>query len=441
VSIKNLWKGNRAWLFMGLLFLIILPLSFNSCASEYGKPSTTETPTALISADTLKAWIDAGKVNGTGYDRVVILDVTAQATYDAGHIPGAYYVSTSDTSQSRNEGVAMLSTEVLEGSKMDALVQKYGIDGNTTIVFTGTPSAGPGTGFIARAYFLFRYWGFPKNRLKMLDGGNLGWTAAGYSPTNMTQSLPVPSTFSVRNNLRLRTDLRISLPEMIEYSEGHVPNALAIEGRAAGTTTTGVYSPPAGTDYVVFEGQINGAQVVTFSTLYDAGYKYLPTDQLIAAFTAVGLDSSKSAYVYCRIGVQGAVVFFVLDGILGWPATFYDGSWSQWGQLSGDAANKGQLTANSPWRTDIPSRSSNITYNWIFPRAIEQFTADGSVCSATYNIGGTITNSSGGTTACTNLPDSYDANANRIEEADKAYMNSGSSGGSSGGGGSIPSGC
>jgi thiosulfate/3-mercaptopyruvate sulfurtransferase len=222
---------------------------------------------------------------------------------------------------------------------------------------------------------------------------------------------------------------------MIEYAEGRVPNALAIEGRGAGATTTGVYTPPAGTDYVVFEGRINGAQPVLFTTLYDAGYKYLPTDQLIAAFAAVGLDSSKSAYVYCRIGVQGSVVFFVLDGILGWPATFYDGSWSQWGQLSGDAANKGQLAADSPWRTDMASRSSNMVPNWP-TRAVEQFTADGSVCSATYAAGtGTILNSTGGATACTNLPDSYDTNANRIEEGDKAYMNSGSGGGGGGGGG------
>jgi hypothetical protein len=56
--------------------------------------------------------------------------------------------------------------------------------------------------------------------------------------------------------------------------------------------------------------------------------------------------------------------FFVLDGILGWPVELYDGSWSQWGQMSADAANGGQLHVNSPWRTDIPSRSSVVAYNY-----------------------------------------------------------------------------
>lgn len=56
--------------------------------------------------------------------------------------------------------------------------------------------------------------------------------------------------------------------------------------------------------------------------------------------------------------------FFVLDGILNWPVVNYDGSWSQWGQLSGSAANGGQLRTDSPWRTDTAARSELIVYNY-----------------------------------------------------------------------------
>ncbi len=55
--------------------------------------------------------------------------------------------------------------------------------------------------------------------------------------------------------------------------------------------------------------------------------------------------------------------FFVLDAILGWPVANYDGSWSQWGQMSGDSTKGGQLRSDSPWRTDIASRSELIVYN------------------------------------------------------------------------------
>ena len=54
--------------------------------------------------------------------------------------------------------------------------------------------------------------------------------------------------------------------------------------------------------------------------------------------------------------------FFVFDAILDWPVSLYDGSWGQWGQMA--AANGGQLTADSPWRTDVPSRSELFVYNF-----------------------------------------------------------------------------
>ena len=55
--------------------------------------------------------------------------------------------------------------------------------------------------------------------------------------------------------------------------------------------------------------------------------------------------------------------FFVLDAILNWPVANYDGSWSQWGQMSGDSTKGGQLRSDSPWRTDIASRSELVVYN------------------------------------------------------------------------------
>ncbi len=56
--------------------------------------------------------------------------------------------------------------------------------------------------------------------------------------------------------------------------------------------------------------------------------------------------------------------FFVLDAILDWPVSLYDGSWSQWGQLSANATLGGQLKSDSPWQTDVPSRSELAVYNY-----------------------------------------------------------------------------
>ncbi len=55
--------------------------------------------------------------------------------------------------------------------------------------------------------------------------------------------------------------------------------------------------------------------------------------------------------------------FFVLDAILDWPVADYDGSWSQWGQMASEDAPGGMLKADSPLRTDVPSRSEVVVYN------------------------------------------------------------------------------
>jgi hypothetical protein len=62
--------------------------------------------------------------------------------------------------------------------------------------------------------------------------------------------------------------------------------------------------------------------------------------------------------------VIASSAFFVLDAILDWPVTLYDASWSQWGQLSANSSNGGKLNPDSPFRTDVPSRSELVVYNY-----------------------------------------------------------------------------
>jgi hypothetical protein len=62
--------------------------------------------------------------------------------------------------------------------------------------------------------------------------------------------------------------------------------------------------------------------------------------------------------------VIASSAFFVLDAILDWPVSNYDGSWSQWGQMAGSDAAGGSLNPDSPWRTDVPSRSEFVVYTY-----------------------------------------------------------------------------
>jgi thiosulfate/3-mercaptopyruvate sulfurtransferase len=293
------------------LCLLLIPIVINSCSnSSYDTPVTSQTTATLLSPETLNSWVNAGVVNSSGYDRVVILDITSLSTYTAvGHIPGAQFVNSGDINQIRQEGGATDVNMVLDGPHMDAMIQKYGIDNNTTIVFT-SGAASPSAGSVlnaTRAYWIFRYWGFAKEKLKVLDGINFSWAAA-YGLTATAPPAPVPSNYSVKSNAAIRTDLRASLLDMINVAEGRVANAIPIDMRSAPTegsyagkrgSTGGVFNPPSG-DFTAFEGHLKGGKAMLYTDMFDPAnnYRFKSPDVLAAMFNAVGIDNTKLTHAY-----------------------------------------------------------------------------------------------------------------------------------------------
>ena len=291
-------KGRSVLAGMGGVVALSLLAIWGCCTSGQDTPVpgpvATKTATALVDAATLKGWADAGLVNRKKGEKVVILDITAAKDYyDRGHIPGAIYVDPAEIVQTRIEAVAASSTMVADGSKMDALIQRCGIDNNTTIVFTAS-SLDPAYN-ATRAYATFRYWGFPKERLKVLDGWDNGWKAE-YALTSATPAIARSKyvvTPSGKN--RVQAGLRASLGEMIAAVGSYDATKQAIidtrspaaSGAYAGTpgATLGVFAPNAGTppvttDYVVFEGHMKNAKAVVYTSLYnkDNANRFFPAD-------------------------------------------------------------------------------------------------------------------------------------------------------------------
>jgi len=117
--------------------------------------------------------------------------------------------------------------------------------------------------------------------------------------------------------------------------------------------------------------------------------KYKVNEDLIARFAGFGVTAlNKMTYVYCASGTRASSTFFILDGLLNWPVTLYDGSWSQWSNYyfnTTTAANN--LPANSPWRVDINTPTT------VLPRTTGTLTTTGTtamtldpVASAMYSI-------------------------------------------------------
>lgn len=359
---KEVTKRSRALYFAMLGMLAVFSLGIWGCGtSGYDDPqstvTTTKTATAAIDAATLNQWIAEGKVNSSdpsSRDKVVILTVSPAASYTAAHIPGAQLMnSDNELTMTRMEGLAPIATMVLDGGTIDTIIKRSGIDSNTTVVFT--VSKGGSYLNLSRAYFTFRYWGFPKERLKVLNGGDDAWETAGYALVTDVPTV-TGSTFSVRNNSAFAPELRYSIGQMISL----------VDARNASPPT----KDPA--KYKILDIRATSAANALSTTSYMTGavvdyfdrYSDLPAPGKTRTFAVTDLASrltekditaaTTMTYVYCLSGMRASVGFFALDGILSWPVTLYDGSWNQW------SAYRTGNSVNAAWRVDTVTPNTSV---------------------------------------------------------------------------------
>ncbi len=326
-------------LLAGLLFL-----SLQSAALAAGA-------SALLAPEELKGYIDAGYKTPDGL-KVVIIDV--DGVTPAKVIKGALPMPQDDYfTEVRSDGPVAVPNMVASGPKMDAALSKAGIDGNTLVVVTGSDLT---SNFIHRVWWTFSYWGFPNEKVKILDGADK-YFAAKY-PSYMETPKPVsvkPSDFSVRelpaDNINA---VRASLGEVFD---GAVSGAFKADG--TGEKVVIATMPPAipvnaGGKEVMRVGN-NGALTgiihgsVQINTKNNKPSQYLNEDGrykspeeiagLITAYpsgkTFLPEDKNKRIITHCIRAQSTMPHFFVIKELLGYKNTAaYDGSWIEWGNLA-----------------------------------------------------------------------------------------------------------
>ena len=419
---RSSWK-----LSVQLLFVIAAAFLVWGCGgggSSYDAPDATRTATPLIDAGTLKNWMDQGLVNGGGFDNVVVLQVSSTADYLVGHIPGAqlWDVGSELTEADRLDGLAYDTRMVPNGSIMDEMIQRNGIDGYTTIVLSYASATN--IYYPSRAYFTLRYWGFPKERIKFLNGGNNAWTTAiadnGWDAEYaLTTDAPSAQTsyFSVKENGALCDDLRFSMGEMIQIVDGNNASVAAsgvpeynIIQQTSGTRTL---STAIGRAYGWFvEGGVTAGGA--FLSAEEIEAVLADNDGPLNDLTLGDYDPDLPSITHCVSGMSCTPIFFAVDAILGRDIAVFDGSLNQWNVYRGDPAGS-DPTLNDAWNVNINNRSTSVT------------AADTSNIIQLLNAVYQTTD---------------DPRANQIETEDKEYMDSGSgSGAPTAGGGGDASGC
>lgn len=341
----------------------------------------------LLSPHELKAWIDNGYLTNNNR-KVVILDTgwdwsnpptcDQLAFYESGHIPGAYYVPGSmlyggNFGLPRTDGPINVQGLVPNGPLMDVIIQSLGIDKDTVIVFTGSEVWNT-----TRAYWVFRYWGFSRNQLFILNGEANGydtfqssplwrsvWEDAGYELETQEPELPEPSTFSVSEFKGNMDKVRASTEEFFMVAEGAIPNAVVFDSRAQ-YDWNAIIPIPGWNDTHVFAFRVKNSIWVNQAEFFVENANGTHVFKSKVNIIKMLKDRDKNIlryrpYSFCLGGGWATVCFFAYDAILKRPAKIHDGSLLELGQLGflQDLA----LPEDSPWRFDTSRYCSIIHYN------------------------------------------------------------------------------
>lgn len=298
-----------------LRFLLALGACLLFGAHTAGAQSPSDAP-SLVTVDALATRLDD--------PTLVLLQVSSDADYAAGHIRGARHVTPAMLSTPRGEG--RLTLQLPDEQELQTRLSALGItDRSRVVVYHGGDWVSPAT----RVVFTLDSVGLG-GRTQLLDGGLAAWKAAGHPVTNAPAA---PVTSAGLLTLRPR-------PSVIAFEEVKTLASVPAGGASRATTivdarATDFYTGANdGRGGIPRPGHIPGAVNLPFTTFFtqagpDAPLTLKPRPELEAMFAKAGIAAGTPVVTYCHIGQQ-ATVPFVVARMLGYDVRLYDGSFEEW---------------------------------------------------------------------------------------------------------------
>ncbi len=253
-----------------------------------------------------------------GQPNLVLLHVGPKDDYDAGHVPGARYVTVQQVAAAPVPGAPAL--ELPDEADLRARLEQLGIGNDSRIVvIPGADWGSPST----RMVWTLQAAGLGA-RTRLLQGGNEAWKRAGLAVTTDAPAAPLAGKLTLAANRSIVADhawvqSRLGTPGF------HLLDArLPVFYEGAGMTDSRGVKRTA--------GHIPGARNVPFNSLMNDSLQFLPRETLRRIFADAGVQQGDTVVAYCHIGQQATVVLFAAR-LLGNPVKLYDGSFAEWESL------------------------------------------------------------------------------------------------------------
>ncbi len=305
----SIWKRAPGPAAVTLLLTLGLVLVLTVLQASGVPQGGYEHPEILLQPEKLKALVDRKDPH------IRIIDVRHKAKYYLGHVPGALEVWRPDLENKKGPG--LMPTQ----AQMESLLGRLGVGGKDTLILYGDQFDH------TRLWLVLAYYGFPQERLRLLDGGLEAWRAKGY-PTQITSprvtrtrcKLPGPSPTptllatlaevkgAIQNSQKIILDVRSQKQYLGQETKegaarpGHIPGARWLEWK----------------ETVVPAGPHKG---------------YLkPAAEIKKIYAAQGVTPDKDIYLYSHNGLPATHSLLSLY-LAGYPLEklhLYDGSWVEW---------------------------------------------------------------------------------------------------------------
>jgi thiosulfate/3-mercaptopyruvate sulfurtransferase len=256
---------------------------------------------------------------------VRIIEVSTEpGVYERGHIKNSVKLVW------HTDLVDTVNRDIISQANFTALVQKAGINEDTTVVLYGDKN----NWFAAWGAWIFNLYG--QKDVRVLDGGRVKWEKDGRA---LTTAVP---TFKDGNFAAKPADklLRANLAKDVLPVAKKLKTATLIDIRSADEFSGKIFAPAGFQETAVRAGHIPGAINVPWGLNVNADGTFKTVAELKKLYADKGITGDDQIITYCRIGERSSLTWFVLSEILGFQKVKnYDGSWTEYGNSVGAPIN------------------------------------------------------------------------------------------------------
>lgn len=280
-------------------------------------------PDVLVSTDWVAEHLNDPNVRLVESDEDILL-------YEMGHIANAVKINWQDDLND------VRIRDYIDGDDFAALLSRFGISNDTTIVFYGDKN----NWWACYAYWVFQLLGHEK--LKIMNGGRKKWIDEGreltrvvpsFEPTKYVVGEPKPEIRAFRDDVLAHIGRPNPRQTAIELPVGH---SLVDVRSPDEYTGKKLHMPEYPQEGAVRGGHIPGAVNVPWAKAVNDDGTFKSADEIRQLYGEVGVTPESDTVVYCRIGERSSLTWFVLHELLGYKnVRNYDGSWTEWGNVVG----------------------------------------------------------------------------------------------------------